>query len=122
MNRTTKAITTTAALTGAPGTVPYALDPWTGKITPIGARTSVTVALPAGAAKIIVLAGRTFAAGRPTTTTDLASQQLGNWTLALDEWLPGGPGDASSRKSPLPGRSWCGAPFGRRSAGATEYR
>ncbi|RMB81391.1 glycosyl hydrolase [Streptomyces shenzhenensis] len=145
VNRTDKAVTTSVALSGAEGTVPYALDPWTGKIVTVGSydtsgsRTSLAVSLPAGAAKIIALAGRTFtgteapavhvvsttatdarrtkngvtvtaaANGRYTTelsdgrtvTTDItgvpAGQPLGDWTLTLDEWLPGREGDASSQ-------------------------
>jgi hypothetical protein len=144
VNRTGKTVTTKAALTGGTGTVPYALDPWTGTVTPVGtydasrSRTTVTVSVPAGAAKIIALADRTFTGGRvpsvhvvSTTaadarwtgdavavtatrngryttrlsdgrvvTTDVAGlpdgRPLGNWTLTLDEWLPGDRGDASS--------------------------
>ncbi|MFF2852117.1 glycosyl hydrolase [Streptomyces sp. NPDC058001] len=144
VNRTDKPVTTSVALAGAKGTVPYALDPWSGKVAAVGSyatsgsRTSLAVSLPAGAAKIVALAGRTFTGteapavhvvstttadarwtkdrvtvtatgnGRYTTvlsdsrtvTTDItgvpAEQTLGDWTLALDEWLPGREGDASS--------------------------
>ena len=143
VNRGAEDVTTTVTLLGRSGNVPYALDPWTGKVTPEGVfttsgnRTTLDVTIEAGSTELVALAGRRFTgstvptgrvvstdaedaawsrrltlraddagtftsrlsngrAVRTTVTGVPASTRLGDWDLRLDEWLPGGAGDASS--------------------------
>lgn len=89
------------------------------------------MSLPAGAAKIIALAGRTFAGVQHPATasaTAQAAQPLGNWTLTLDEWLPGGPGDRSSVTrhrehafANVPLKSWTEIPSIKDAVGVGSY-
>ncbi|BBH69425.1 hypothetical protein ACTI_61100 [Actinoplanes sp. OR16] len=99
VNGSDRAVTTTAALAGSAGSVAYRLDPWTGDITAAGDSNSLRVSLPAGAATIIALAGPAFTGKRlaPVRTgTSGAPIALGQWSLSLDEWLPGTAADSSS--------------------------
>ena len=144
VNRGAEDVTTTVTLLGRAGNVPYALDPWTGRVAPVGVftasanRITLDVTIEAGSTELVALAGRRFTgitvpvghvvstdaedatwiSGRLTVRADDAGtftsrlsngrtlrtavagvpkpRQLGDWDLRLDEWLPGGPADASS--------------------------
>ncbi|MCE0536466.1 hypothetical protein LWF15_13185 [Kineosporia rhizophila] len=92
VNTGDKDVETTADLAGT-GSRRYVLDPWTGEVTAAGKK----IALDAGAATIIVLADRDWATTRPQSTqTEGSGTELADWTLTLDEWLPGESGDSSA--------------------------
>lgn len=104
-NRGTDEVSTKASLLAPGGTVPYLLDPWSGKVTVIsdykraGGRIEIDLDLAAGDSALVALAGRSFARGAQPAAGPATSipgeVALTDWSLSLDEYLPGGADDPS---------------------------
>ncbi len=102
-NRGTSEVSTKASLAAPRGAVPYLLDPWSGEITAIGDYTRVggqveiDLDLAAGDSALVALAGPSFTGGaqsvaRPATAVP-GEVSLPEWSLSLDEYVPGGAAD-----------------------------
>jgi len=105
VNSTDEAVTTDAKLFGLKTSVAFSLDPWTGKVAPVASKRSGSVKtvkkidIEPGGSAIIALAPKSFATGAIVSKTSKgvpAAVTLADWDLSLDEYLPGGAGDASS--------------------------
>ncbi|MGY0386446.1 glycosyl hydrolase [Nocardioides sp. WG-D5] len=102
-NRGTSDVSTKASLRAPRAAVPYLLDPWSGEITAIGdytrvgGRIEIDVDLAAGDSALVALAGPSFAGGAQPVAgpaTPIAGEiALPEWSLSLDEYLPGGATD-----------------------------